>query len=707
MHVNFAMSRPWISDFLGVVRGAQTVANAVLKIQEDSIKQAVTHSSLRNLAEDNLKAVGKRLQNIDPSKVPNDVAAGVKETVERVSVLGTGLTRYVTFRASSATGSCDAVQQKADSKSTSSQRADSVSVTNNDNEGVTDFQKSASSKAKTETLDQIKTPVSPKKFASVKEKIETIAMLGEDIPKIELSNKDKKLLRKLELEHEERIRRQKPEGNTIGDPITDSKENTLNKQIIDSNESSENNKNDSTVQVHKVMPSVRPRQSLSANARQRKVPSTRLQRVVSFGTLGLGLGIGTMAEYTRRTLGLKNQSVSQSLDGMFLTKANTERIVSTLCKVRGAGLKIGQILSIQDNSIISPELQKAFERVRQSADFMPTWQVEKVLINELGSDWRSKLSSFEDKPFAAASIGQVHHAVLLDGTPVAMKIQYPGVAEGIQSDIDNLVSVLKIWNIFPEGMFIDNVVEVAKRELAWEVDYVREAECTRKYRDLISPYSDYYVPKVVDQFSTKQIFTSELIDGIPVDKCAEMDSETREHICKMVMRLCLLELFEFRYMQTDPNWANFFYNPETKQLTLLDFGACRSYEKRFMDQYIEIIKGASEGDREKVLQLSRQMGFLTGYESKVMDDAHVDTVMILGQVFDEKHEYFDFGGQDVTKRVQALIPTILNHRLCPPPEEIYSLHRKLSGVFLLCAKLSVKINCRDLFQEVYRNYQFD
>ena len=97
--------------------------------------------------------------------------------------------------------------------------------------------------------------------------------------------------------------------------------------------------------------------------------------MVSFGTLGVGLGIGTLAEYTRRSLGLKDHSVSETLDSMFLTKANAERIVSTLCKVRGAALKIGQILSIQDNTIISPELQKAFERVRQSADFMPTWQV--------------------------------------------------------------------------------------------------------------------------------------------------------------------------------------------------------------------------------------------------------------------------------------------------------------------------------------------
>ncbi|XP_075439802.1 atypical kinase COQ8A, mitochondrial-like [Ascaphus truei] len=110
----------------------------------------------------------------------------------------------------------------------------------------------------------------------------------------------------------------------------------------------------------------------------------------------------------------------------FLSEANAERIVRTLCKVRGAALKLGQMLSIQDDAFINPQLQKVFERVRQSADFMPIKQMMKTLNGDLGPNWREKLDFFEERPFAAASIGQVHLARLKDGREVAMKIQVGG-----------------------------------------------------------------------------------------------------------------------------------------------------------------------------------------------------------------------------------------------------------------------------------------
>ncbi|XP_015595838.1 atypical kinase COQ8B, mitochondrial [Cephus cinctus] len=679
------MSRVWSSDLIGVLRGAQSVGSAILKHQEESINRVITNSSLQTTL-NSLKNVSNKICEVDPSKLSKNVPLEVRDTIERLCVVEKGISEYSKYRATEVLG-------MANNANYDYKHADTKLYVYDQAKDPKEIPIQVAEKQNVETTNG---EIIPKKYASVKEKIDMIAKSGKEVPTIELSNKDKMILQKLELEHEKKIQTlyknaQDFKDNEVAHIQTDNKSENL--QVSKSEES-------------KSKPAIRPRQTLSANAKERKVPSTRLQRMISFGTLGVGLGIGTLAEYTRRTLKLKEQSVGQTVDSMFLSQANAERIVETLCKVRGAALKIGQILSIQDNSIISPHLQKAFERVRQSADFMPAWQVQKVLTNELGSDWRKKLTMFEEKPFAAASIGQVHLGTLLDGRSVAIKIQYPGVALGIQSDIENLVGVMKVWNIFPEGMFIDNIVEVAKRELAWEVDYIREAECTKKYRELIKPYPEYYAPQVIDEFSTKQVFTTELVDGTPVDKCVDMDIETRDHICRLIMKLCLKELFVFRYMQTDPNWSNFFYNPETKQLTLLDFGACRSYEKNFMDQYIEVIKGASERDRDKVLKLSRKMGFLTGYESKVMEEAHVNTVMILGQVFDKNHEYFDFGGQNVTKSIQRLVPTIINHRLCPPPEEIYSLHRKLSGVFLLCAKLNVKINCRDMFQEIYQNYKF-
>lgn len=449
---------------------------------------------------------------------------------------------------------------------------------------------------------------------------------------------------------------------------------------------------------------------LSERAKERRVPASRISRLMNYGALTAGLGMGALAEQTRRTLGIsQNGGVTAGaiLDksNPFLTEANAERIVNTLCRVRGAALKLGQMLSIQDNSLINPEITKIFDRVRQSADFMPTWQMMKVLRRELGNDWKDKLESFDEKPFAAASIGQVHKGVLHDGREVAIKIQYPGVAKSINSDINNLMSVVNIYNILPKGLYVENVMEVAKMELAWEVDYVREAECGRKFKNFLTDNNNFYVPEVIDELSTKEILTTEYVEGLPLDQCIDLDQETRNKIGQNLLDLTLTELFVWRFMQTDPNWSNFFYDPKTDKVILLDFGATREFHKKFVDDYIRIIKSARDQDRDGILKWSQATGFLTGYETKIMEKAHIDSVMILGRAFASK-EPFDFGKQSTASQIQDQIPVMAKHRLTPPPEETYSLHRKMAGSFLLCAKLECQIDCGTLFDKIWDNYKF-
>ncbi|XP_050946496.1 protein ABC transporter 1, mitochondrial isoform X3 [Cucumis melo] len=284
--------------------------------------------------------------------------------------------------------------------------------------------------------------------------------------------------------------------------------------------------------------------------RERRVPSTPFSRALGFAGLGAGLAWGTLQESAKRLVfGSENLQNQPSALSPFLSEKNAERLALALCRMRGAALKIGQMLSIQDESLVPAPILAALDIVRQGADVMPRSQLNQVLKAELGQDWSSKLISFDYEPMAAASIGQVHRAVSKDGMNVAMKIQYPGVADSIESDIDNVKLLLDYTNLIPKGLYLDRAIKVAKDELSRECDYVLEAANQKRFRDLLFNSQGFYVPLVVDDLSSKRVLTTELISGVPIDRVALLDQETRNYVGKKLLELTLLELFVFRFMQ--------------------------------------------------------------------------------------------------------------------------------------------------------------
>jgi aarF domain-containing kinase len=423
-----------------------------------------------------------------------------------------------------------------------------------------------------------------------------------------------------------------------------------------------------------------------------------------YAGLGTSMALGAVGESLRRATG----SAASTTGSLMLSPGNIEILVSKLSKMRGAALKLGQMISIQDMKMLPPQIHDVLQRVQDSADYMPASQRNKVLSSNLGNDWRDLFDSFEEVPIAAASIGQVHKAVLKsNGQAVAVKIQYPGVAGSIDSDLNNLSVLLNASRLLPRGLFLDKTIANARTELAWECNYTREAECQMRFRDfLVDDTEAFTVPKIFPEACGPSVLTAELMYGKGVTKLKSLNQEQRDWIGTQILRLCLREITEFQFMQTDPNWTNFLYNPQANKIELLDFGASREYPDEFVEPYVSILIGASKGDHTTIRDRSIELGYLTGDESPTMLNAHIQSVMTLSEPFRaDGPEIYDFRNQTITDRVKELIPVMVKERLAPPPEETYSLHRKLSGAFLLCARLGSRVPCREMFRKAVETWE--
>ncbi|MES1913339.1 MAG: hypothetical protein MHM6MM_005530, partial [Cercozoa sp. M6MM] len=389
-----------------------------------------------------------------------------------------------------------------------------------------------------------------------------------------------------------------------------------------------------------------------------------------------------------------------------LSEANAERLTATLCRMRGAALKLGQVASIQDVSVLPEPLPSLLKRVRDDADVMPVTQQRAVLTEELG-DWQHKFAVFDEAPIAAASIGQVHRAVLPDGRVVAVKLQYPGVADAVDSDLSSLRTLLSLLPL-PPSLFIERILEFARAELRRECDYNNEAKFQEEMRHLIANdptlSQRFYVPAVVPELSTRRVLVSEMVRGVPLDQLQHLPQEERDSIAQALFELTMRELFEFRLMQTDPNWSNFLYDEETRSIALIDFGATSHFAETFADDYLQLVLACADNDHDRIKEFSTRLGFMTGEEGDSLQTKYALAGAAIGLPFRKEHNEeggFDFRQPDIMSRMSAYASDIMRERHTPPPVEAYSLHRKLTGAFLTAIKLRARVDCRASLQRMH------
>ena len=412
----------------------------------------------------------------------------------------------------------------------------------------------------------------------------------------------------------------------------------------------------------------------------------------------MGLAAGEMAAGAAAQ-GLRRMARGEAPDfrGALMSGASAKRLAERLARLRGAAMKIGQMVSLQGADVLPPEFAQALAILRSQAVPMPPQQLRRVLGREYGTGWERRFASFEFEPVAAASIGQVHRATAVDGRDLALKIQYPGVARSIASDVDNVAALLRLINLLPVELDVSALADEAKRQLTREADYLSEARFLERYAQLVSDEPALLVPRVHHDLTTTRILAMDFVDAEPLDALIQASQRRRNALGAVLERLLFRELFEFRVMQTDPNFANFLYEPKSGRLALLDFGATRDFEPDFVANYARISRVVIDGDRDAVAREALRIGYVDADDSAARVAAVVDMCLLVCEPLRQAGRY-DFGASTLPARVRDLgIELAVRRRLLrPPPAPTLFLHRKLLGSFLLLARIGAQVDAQAL-----------
>ena len=433
----------------------------------------------------------------------------------------------------------------------------------------------------------------------------------------------------------------------------------------------------------------------------RSVPRGRVSRLGVFGKLASGVAGGILAEGARQLAG----GARPRMRDLLLTPANVGRVADQLSHLRGAAMKLGQMISLDTGDFLPTELTQILARLRDSAQHMPPAQLQQVLARDWGRNWRLRFARFDAHPLAAASIGQVHRARTLDGRDLAIKVQYPGVRDSIDADVDNVATLLRISSVLPKTLDIAPLLASAKRQLHEEADYRREGEQLARFGALLADSPDYVVPELDREFSGDDVLAMSFVEGVAIETLVDASQDVRDAAMARLITLVLRELFDFALMQTDPNFANYRYQPATGRLVLLDFGATRDIPVDTASGYRRLLTAGLAGDRAALRDAAIAAGFLS--EAAVArHGALVDRMIdvILGEL--HRPGPFDFGDRGFVAILREQGATMAADREAwhIPPVDTLFVQRKISGTALLAARLKARVDVRGLVRDALHEH---
>lgn len=423
------------------------------------------------------------------------------------------------------------------------------------------------------------------------------------------------------------------------------------------------------------------------------VPGGRVGRLLRLGGMASGIVGGMVATGLRQVA----QGERPRLPDMILTPATARRVTRDLGQMRGAAMKLGQMLSMDSGLVLPPEMTAIMASLRADAPHMPPAQLRATLDAQWGKGWLAGFARFDVRPFAAASIGQVHRAVTRDGRDLAIKVQYPGVRASIDSDIDNVAALLRLPGLIPRDMDIAPMLREAKAQLHAEADYLAEAGHLREFGRLLAGSEVFRLPEVQADLTTEGVLAMTYVESAPLDSLVDAPQAVRDHVAGQLVDLVLRELFDFGLMQTDPNLANYRYDPRSGKIVLLDFGAVMPIAPDLAAAFRALLRAALDGEAEATREAMERIGYFdAGVAPRHRALIHDMFTVAMAPVRDPGP--FDFGSATLIERLRDMGIAMGGERELthvPPPATLF-IHRKIGGIYLLAARLAARLPLREI-----------